>query len=171
MIRCGLSALSWRRSSALPGARGGYSVIDVTVSPCLSLNRLCVMLCLFLVLLSAAVQGVSAADRIQHDIRGEVHGAHHHEGLGAVTLDGADIHVDTAGDEPRAENERDAEGTVPANHHHHADHGSSLPELHGAPTADRTASSLRLGIPLVAAVPGQPVHAPERPPKTLPSAA
>ncbi|AXB78425.1 hypothetical protein TQ38_017385 [Novosphingobium sp. P6W] len=145
--------------------------MDVTVTPCLSISRLCVMLCLFLVLLSAAVQGVSASDRIQHDIPGEVHGAHHHEGLGAVTLDGADIHIDTAADEAQAENERDAEGTVPAHHHHHADHGSSLPALHGAQSADMAASSLRLGIPQVAAVPGQTVHAPERPPKTLPSAA
>ncbi|MFT3964754.1 MAG: hypothetical protein QM690_02585 [Sphingobium sp.] len=128
-----------------------------------SARYLCAMLCLFLVLLFAAMQGTNALDRIQHMSAGAAPHEHHHLFLSELTMDQEDRLA-----EARLEAE-DADpgmgGAMPVHHHHHADHGASLPTPFLTHEAVFAISSLRIGIPQGAAVIGMVVHAPERPPK------
>jgi hypothetical protein len=143
----------------LPARPIAGSFAGVTIAASSSARRLCARLCILLVLLFAAVQGANALDRIQH---ASVVMPHEHL-LGTVTMEQVDGVADAHAAAPDAN--LDMDGSLPVNHHHHADHGPSLAAPFSAQEMMVVVSSQRLNIPHVPAVMGTTVQGLERPPK------
>lgn len=146
---------------ALPGGMSFSSPAVVTDMAFTLARRSCAMLCLFLVLWFAAIQGSNAVDRIQHISSGDMLGDHRHALPGLVTLDEVEAHVDAQAEAPGA----DMAGLPSGHHHHNADHGSGLPAQFLTEDGVRADASSRIGIPQVAAVTGMIAPVMERPPK------